>query len=153
VPDWSISPLNEKTIDTVVAIEETSFRQPWQRNSFVAELSCREALDLVVSDRPGGEVIAYACLRRVLEEIHLLKIAVAPNRRRLGVGTWLLAECLRLASAQGVEKFCLEVRPSNTAARLLYDKFGFRLVGKRPRYYADTGEAALVMIKFLKEEQ
>jgi len=153
VPGWSIVTLDESHIDGIIAIEKTSFQQPWQRISFLNELSCRDALDVVVLDPLGGQILAYACLRLTLDEIHLLKIAVAPRWRRRGMATWLLDFCFGLAQRQDARKVYLEVRRSNVSAIDLYDKVGFQIIGTRPKYYMDTGEDALIMMKSLEEAQ
>ncbi len=148
---WSMAPLNERHIGAVIAIEKASFKNPWQRASFISELACREAMDYVATDPQGKQIIAYVCLRRNINEMHLLKIAVAPQWQRHGVATWLLNSCFQLARKEGVETVRLEVRPTNKAARAFYQKLGFRIIGTRPKYYTDTGEEALVLIKNLKE--
>jgi ribosomal-protein-alanine N-acetyltransferase len=153
VPGWSIVTLDESHIDGIIAIEKTSFQQPWQRISFLDELSCRDALDVVVLDPLGGQIFAYAFLRMTLDEIHLLKIAVAPRWRRRGIATWLLGFCFGLAQRRNARKVYLEVRRSNGSAIDLYDKVGFQIIGTRPKYYTDTGEDALIMMKSLEEAQ
>ena len=153
MPGWSIVTLDESHIDGIIAIEKTSFQQPWQRISFLNELSCRDALDVVVLDPHGRQILAYACLRLTLDETHLLKIAVAPRWRRRGIATWLLDFCFGLARHRDARKVYLEVRRSNVSAIDLYDKAGFQIIGTRPKYYTDTGEDALIMMKSLEEAQ
>lgn len=153
MPGWSIVTLDESHIDGIIAIEEASFQQPWQRLSFLDELSCRDALDVVALEPLGRQILAYACLRLTLDEIHLLKIAVAPRWRRRGIGTWLLDSCFGLAHRRDARKVYLEVRRSNVSAIDLYDKVGFQIIGTRPKYYMDTGEDALLMMKSLEEAQ
>jgi ribosomal-protein-alanine N-acetyltransferase len=153
VPRWSIVTFDESHIDGIIAIERSSFQQPWQRISFLGELSCRDALDIVVLDPLGGQILAYACLRLTLDEMHLLKIAVASRWRRKGVATWLLDYCFGLAQRRNAQKVYLEVRRSNGPAIDLYSKIGFQIMGTRPKYYTDTGEDALIMMKSLEEAQ
>jgi ribosomal-protein-alanine N-acetyltransferase len=153
VPRWSIVSLDKSYIDGIIAIERKSFQQPWQRISFLDELSCRDALDVVVLDPLGGQILAYACMRLTLDEIHLLKIAVAPRWRRRGIATWLLDYCFELAQRRNARKAYLEVRRSNGSAMDFYIKIGFRIIGTRPKYYTDTGEDALIMMKSLEEAQ
>ncbi|MDZ7579435.1 MAG: ribosomal protein S18-alanine N-acetyltransferase [Deltaproteobacteria bacterium] len=153
MPGWSYVTLDESHIDGIVVVEKESFQQPWQRISFLNELSCRDALDVVVLDPQQGQTLAYACLRLILDEVHLLKIAVAPHWRRRGVATALLDVCFRLAQQRDVRRVYLEVRCSNAAAQKLYARVGFQIIARRPKYYADTGEDALIMIKSLEEAQ
>ena len=153
MPRWSIVTLDESHIDGIIAIENISFQQPWQRISFLDELTCRDALDVVVLDSLGGRILAYACLRLTLDEIHLLKIAVAPRWRRRGIATWLLDYCFGFAQRRNARKVYLEVRRSNGSAINLYSKIGFQIIDTRPKYYTDTNEDALIMMKSLKEAQ
>jgi ribosomal-protein-alanine N-acetyltransferase len=81
----------------------------------------------------------------VLEEMHIINLAVHPEHRRKGIARRLLTEGLAQARALGAELAWLEVRPSNAPARVLYESFGFKEVGRRPRYYDDTNEDALLL--------
>jgi len=146
LPAWSLTTLTERHLDQVIAIENASFKYPWKRASFLSELKVEDAAAHVVMCGQQ-QVIAYACLRRVLSELHVLKIAVAPPWRRRGVATWLMDRCFLLARLKGVRIVYLEVRPSNEAARAFYVKLGFKIIGTRLKYYADTGEDALVLKK------
>ena len=77
--------------------------------------------------------------------MHILNLAVHPGHRRRSIARRLLAEALAQARTLGAELAWLEVRPSNLAALALYESFGFRQVGRRPRYYDDTHEDALLL--------
>jgi ribosomal-protein-alanine N-acetyltransferase len=149
---WQISGLTRECLDAVVGIEAVSFQTPWHRLLFEQELAAADALSYVVSDADGRGIVAYACLRIVLNEMHVLKIAVAPSWRRHGVATALMKWCAQLARQKGVDQVSLEVRRSNTAARSFYQKLGFQFVGTRPRYYADTGEDALILMQTISKE-
>jgi ribosomal-protein-alanine N-acetyltransferase len=81
----------------------------------------------------------------VLEEMHVMNIATHPLHRRKGVAKRLLCHALHHAVGMGVQKAVLEVRPSNLPAVALYSSMGFKIVGRRLRYYQDTGEDAVVM--------
>jgi len=90
----------------------------------------------------AGQVAGFIVWRRLAaEEGEILNLAVWPECRRQGVATRLLEEALRLPGTT----WYLEVRESNAAALRLYEKLGFRPAGRRPAYYQDTGEAAVVM--------
>jgi ribosomal-protein-alanine N-acetyltransferase len=77
--------------------------------------------------------------------MHILNLAVHPSKRRRGIARRLLSEGLAQARALGAELAWLEVRPSNNAARALYESFGFKEAGRRPGYYDDTQEDALLL--------
>ena len=150
-----IATFSESDIDPVLAIENHSFRQPWGLISFLKELSCKNAINLVVKDsefHPWNTVIAYLCSRLIGDEMYILKVAVANKCRRRGIASRLLGESLQLARNKETVAAILDVRLSNRPAICLYKKNGFHTVGTRPNYYSDTGEDALVMRKNLKED-
>jgi ribosomal-protein-alanine N-acetyltransferase len=102
-------------------------------------------------DDNAMEIIAFVFVRVLVNEMHILRIAVAADFQNRGVATWLLQHCYRLAKQKQVDAIYIEVRPSNTSAIALYRKSGFQLLGTRPNYYPETREDALVMVKHLKE--
>ena len=153
MPAWSIAALDESHLDDIITIEEESFRQPWQRISFFNELFCGDGINAVVLEPCHGQIIAYACLRLTIDELHLLRVAVANKWRGQGVATWLLNNCFKEAKTRGVKAVHLEVRQTNASAQLLYLKLGFQVIAARPRYYMDTGEDAIIMMKVLEEVQ
>lgn len=152
---WIISPMTPDDIDAVMAIERQLFPRPWLRISYEKELFCDSGRMLVVRprhyDKKSSSVIAYAGYRLILEEMHLLKIGVAPQWQRLGIASWLLRNCFTMAAADNAETAILEVRASNHPAISLYRRLGFMLIGTRPNYYSETNEDALMMKKSLKE--
>ena len=129
-------------LPAVIAIERRSFPTPWSLAMFVLELSKPSGICLAAS--AGDELLGYVICSRYDQVWHLMNIAVAPEqrrarRRRRGC-------CARLfEEARGVLPFTLEVRVSNHQAIAMYERFGFRSAGVRPRYYHDNGEDALIM--------
>lgn len=90
-------------------------------------------------------IVALGCLWAILEEAHITVLAVHPDYQRQGLGQALLWALLASAQQRGLEWATLEVRESNDGARSLYEKFGFQTVGKRRKYYPETGEDALIL--------
>ncbi|MDQ2098358.1 MAG: ribosomal protein S18-alanine N-acetyltransferase [Tychonema bourrellyi B0820] len=90
-------------------------------------------------------LIGVGCLWAILEEAHIIMLAIHPSFQRQGLGQTLLWALLKSACDRQLERATLEVRDSNLAAVSLYKKFGFKEAGRRKRYYEDTGEDALVM--------
>jgi len=86
----------------------------------------------------NDQVCGFMVSREVAGEVEVLNLATAPDTRRQGIATQLLG------SLEAEDVF-LEVRESNLPARKLYEKLGFVVVGKRPEYYDDPVESALVM--------
>ena len=146
--DITTRSLGYSDLPQVMAIERRSFPTPWSLAMFVLELSkpsgvCLAAVDRRAGGRRDGAIIAYLICSRYDRVWHLMNIAVEPDARRRGVATLLLGEMLERAGADA--PYTLEVRTSNAPAIALYERFGFRPAGTRPRYYADTGEDALIM--------
>lgn len=90
-------------------------------------------------------IVGFAGLWFMLDEAHITAIAVRSNYRRFGIGEGLLISTIELARQLNANKVTLEVRASNMVAQALYQKYGFRVVGSRPRYYSDNGEDAVLM--------
>ena len=108
---------------------------------FVLELSKPSGICLAAC--AGDELVGYVVCSRYDQVWHLMNIAVAPERRRGGVASRLLTRLI--GDAEGALPFTLEVRVSNRQAIAMYEQFGFRSAGVRPRYYHDNGEDALIM--------
>ncbi len=141
----SFREMKPEDADHVAAIEAASFPVPWSRQSFWEEASNDQACYLLAVSE--GEIIGYAGAWIVLDEAQVMNIAIAPAWRGLGAGRSLLTELIARMKARGAERMTLEVRPSNTAALALYGALGFRDCGRRPGYYQDNGEDAIIMWK------
>lgn len=142
--DLVIRPARVTDLAAVEWIENASFGDPWPRRALEAELH-QDALRWPLVAEREGKVVGYLMAWRVAGEFHILNLAVSPSARRRGAATRLLGRLLADAAAQGVGLLTLEVRPSNSAARAFYRRHGFVDVGRRTRYYRDTGEDAIVM--------
>jgi ribosomal-protein-alanine N-acetyltransferase len=128
-------------LPAVIAIERRSFPTPWSLAMFVLELSKPSGICLAATK--GDELLGYLVCSRYDQVWHLMNVAVVPERRRSGVAGGLIARLVK--EAKGELPFTLEVRVSNRAAIAMYERFGFRSAGVRPRYYHDNGEDALIM--------
>ena len=152
---WQLVHINHADLEAILSIEQNSFQWPWGRLSFEGELRSHDARHYAVKStesQTAGRVVAYAFWRQIVDEMHVLKVAVTPARRGQGIASWLLERCFDLSVEQGARSAHLEVRPSNNPAVELYQKLGFELVGKRPKYYSDTKEDALLMMKVLSRK-
>ncbi len=134
-------------LKAVFAIEKESFPTPWSRWTFLAELTQPVSHFLVIGPPPPSpwQVWGYIIFWIVADEMHLLNLAVHPDQRRQGLGRILLREALSRARSLGAKVSWLEVRPSNLAARTLYASFDYKEVGRRPKYYEDTNEDAILL--------
>lgn len=138
-----LSPLEERHIPGIHAIETKSQTSPWAEQSFRNELGHENGLVVVAEDKSG--VIGFAVAWVVVDEAHIINIGVDPERRRQGIGRKLILELLLQAKDRGATCATLEVRCSNEAAIALYESFGFQRIGLRKRYYPDNKEDAVVM--------
>jgi len=142
----TIRRLGYADLPQVIAIERRAFPTPWSLAMFVLELSKPSSICLAaVRDGQGkGETLAgYLICARYADVWHVMNIAVDPPLRRRGIASALLWRLFEQAGPG--DSYTLEVRPSNTAAIALYERYGFRSAGTRPRYYQDTGEDAVIM--------
>jgi [ribosomal protein S18]-alanine N-acetyltransferase len=125
----------------VVAIERRAFTTPWSLAMFVLELSKPSGICLAAEVE--NELVGYLICSRYDTVWHVMNVAVDTDRRRRGIATALIAALLERVGDDA--QITLEVRKSNTGAIALYERFGFRSAGLRPRYYADNGEDAMIM--------
>jgi ribosomal-protein-alanine N-acetyltransferase len=139
-----IAAMRVEDIPAVHAVERASFPVPWPAYAFRQELETNRLARYLVA-RVDGEVVAYGGIWMMVDEAHVTTFAVLPEHRRGGIGSRLLLALMDLAVELAANVATLEVRISNVDARRLYERFGFRPVGVRPRYYSDNGEDALIM--------
>lgn len=139
----TICPMTADDLDRVLEIEAASFPHPWLRQHFIDELNSSYAFPLSAFNE-SGRLIGYICAMQLLDEGHIMDVAVDPCVRGSGVGRLLVQRVIDDCCAAGAEFLSLEVRESNTPAVLLYRKMGFVEVGRRKRYY-ENGEDALMM--------
>lgn len=145
---FSVEPMRPADLAQVLAIERASFKSPWSKASFEAELGKSYAGLRVVRIKGGdhiGPVLGYICFWLVADELQITNLAVHPEYRRRSIGWQLLLYVFQLGHAAGAQFAVLEVGRSNKAARALYEKLGFVTVHKRPRYYHESREDGLVM--------
>ncbi len=140
----AIEPMQITDLPEVHAIERASFTSPWPPNAYRSELETNRLARYLVA-RVDGRVVAYGGMWLMVDEAHITTFAVHPVWRRQRIAERLLGAFVDLALEIGAREMTLEVRLSNLAARRLYEKFGFRPVGIRPRYYSDDNEDALIM--------
>lgn len=142
-------PMRKDDLDSVIEIDRLSFSMPWPKSAYVHDLTNNPAAMLWVAEESSlaGEptVVGMIVLWLILDEAHIATLAVHPDRRGAGIGSGLIATGLKGAYGKGARRAMLEVRASNHAAQSLYKEFGFNVVFRRPRYYRDNHEDALLM--------
>ncbi|HEX6135363.1 MAG TPA: ribosomal protein S18-alanine N-acetyltransferase [Longimicrobiales bacterium] len=141
--DVQLRDMTSTDVPGVVAIERASYTMPWSEATFHGLLRRRDA-EMVTADAEGV-VVGYAAFWCVVDQGELGNVAVTAAWRGAGIGGRLVEEVLRRAARRGVREVFLEVRPSNTVARRLYEQLGFRPVGRRRDYYQRPLEDAIVL--------
>lgn len=131
-------------IDQVVAIDQASFSLPWPERSFRFEVTDNPASRAWVAEA-DGKIIGMIVAWLFVDEAHIATIATRPDFRRQGIATRLLIHTLQYVLSEGAKSSFLEVRAGNIAAQEMYRKLGFEESGRRPRYYKDNGEDAILM--------
>jgi len=137
--------MRESDLDEILSIEKACFLSPWSRCAFENEMRAVYAFPMVMAQTDSPRILGYLCFWLVLDECHILNLAVHPACRRQGVASRMIRNLLEVCSRKRILTCHLEVRASNQIARTLYSKFGFEDQGIRKRYYPDTDEDALVM--------
>ena len=132
-------------VDAVTEIEKATFARPWTREDFLREMEVNKVARYLVYVL-DGEIVGYAGAWVILDESHITNIAIREDMRGRGYGKVLVKALLQYLSNLGAEYATLEVRVSNAAARHVYESLGFVRMGKRPHYYEDNGEDALLMV-------
>ena len=140
----TIRPMGITDLEAVQRIERASFTTPWPPQAYRQELETNRLAHYLVGQL-GDEVVAYGGIWLMVDEAHVTTFAVHPRYRRRRIGERLLLAMIEVSADRQAREATLEVRLSNIAARRLYEKYGFRPVGLRPRYYSDDGEDALIM--------
>jgi [ribosomal protein S18]-alanine N-acetyltransferase len=141
-------------VDVLLALERASAHHPWTAPHFVAAMDPSLGTETLVvrALAPGTRttrVVAFCAIRLVVDEVHVENLAVDPGLRRQGIGSRLLDVALGAAARKGAGTALLEVRESNTAARSLYARAGFRPLGVRREYYREPTEDALLLARTL----
>jgi ribosomal-protein-alanine N-acetyltransferase len=143
-PVLLIRPMELVDLAAVQLIEGASFSTPWPPQAYRQELETNRLAHYLVA-LMADRIVAYGGIWLMVDEAHITTFAVHPRYRRRKIGERLLLALLDLAADRQAREATLEVRLSNLPARRLYEKYGFRPVGIRPRYYSDNNEDALIM--------
>lgn len=152
--------MTEHDLLEVVQLEEVSGLSAWGWDAYHKELqSPKETLMLVArssllesSPTDTKPVVGFIVARLIADECHINNVAIVPKLRKQGIGASLLETALKWGRRNGAALALLEVRAGNTAAQALYGRCGFKVTGRRRRYYRAPVEDALLMSVSLKEE-
>ena len=139
--------MNESHVASIAQLEKLCFSDPWSENSIATELNSRLSYWLVAVE--DGEVVGYIGSQSVLGESDMMNVAVHADHRRKGIAEALIDALSAGLRERGNVCLTLEVRASNEPAKALYEKLGFIQVGRRPNYYRNPKEDALILRKTL----
>jgi ribosomal-protein-alanine N-acetyltransferase len=150
-PVWDLArlnyePMRESDIEDVLAVEVRVYPYPWSRANFLDSLA--SGYQAWVLRDQAMRLLGYFLIMQVVDEAHLLNVAVAEEWQGQGLGRFLLNQSVACARGLGMESMLLEVRPSNARALGIYERYGFEQIGRRKGYYpaADQQrEDAIVM--------
>ncbi|MGZ9713145.1 ribosomal protein S18-alanine N-acetyltransferase [Glaciimonas sp. GNP009] len=143
---FSFMPMSIDDLEEVVEIENRVYSHPWTHGNFVDSIA--HGYQCWTLRHANQELLGYFFMMYVVDEAHLLNISVHANYQGRGIGMQLLDKVALLAREHAMASVLLEVRPSNPRAIVIYQRFGFIEIGRRPSYYPAAGnqrEDAIVM--------
>lgn len=152
-----LQPLSVNLLPEAVELDRLCFGGLWTIEGYQRELDSPNSELLVISrlnasvgdenkeNISSESIIGIGCFWAVLEEAHITIIGIHPDYRGMGLGKLMLCELLKKAINRGLERATLEVRDGNNIAIKMYEKFGFKVAGRRKKYYQATGEDALIL--------
>lgn len=153
--EFSVEPLQSGTGEALSALHREDFVRPWSDFEFEQLLEQETVFGFAGLETGKGSAgpVGFVLARLAAGEAEILTIAVARSHRREGLGWLLMDAVLRQLHAERAEALFLEVDETNMSAIALYRRFGFREVGRRPRYYQNADKSksgALVMRRDLR---
>ena len=140
----AIRDMRPEDVPDVASIERSSFSMPWSENSFYSEVYGRYSIARVAVIRK--RIVGYIITRLILDEGHLLDLAIHSELRRRGIARLLLEDVICGLKINSCRAFYLEVRASNIAARQFYEKMDFTDIGTRKNYYINPVEDACILM-------
>lgn len=140
-----IQHLTSEGIDEVLQIEKVSYKDPWTRGMFLREIGTN--IFYVLKEKNSNQLIGYFGYWHIFDEFHITNLTVALEYRQQGIGSFILNYLLSEAKRKKCQRVILEVGETNSPAQGLYTKFGFEIIGKRKKYYANGEDALILEIK------
>jgi ribosomal-protein-alanine N-acetyltransferase len=139
-----LSEIDQNFLSQLRAIDCACLGNFWSLEAYQREIDNPSSLVLGLTNE-NHELLGFGCLWSVLEEAHITVLAVRPEYQGQGFGKAIVWGLLKKARDRNLEWATLEVRESNHVAIALYESFGFKEIGRRPKYYEVTGEDALML--------
>jgi [ribosomal protein S18]-alanine N-acetyltransferase len=148
--DVTVTSISVNEIESIVILDRLCFGGLWSIDSYRRELTNENShfigasIDKSFKPDTNG-IVGFGCFWAILDEAHITLLGVHPEYQRQGLGQLLLSALLDKARSIDMARATLEVRASNDGAIQLYEKNGFQTVGRRKKYYQDTGEDGIIM--------
>ena len=131
----------------IAHIDKLSFSESWSEESYL-EMNKNKSY-LFLQEEIDGKLAGFILLMDVVDAAEIIRVAVLPEYREMGIGTKLIEKAVEEIMKKGMEDIFLEVRESNSNAIKLYNKCGFEECGVRKNYYSNPKENGIIMIKRL----
>ena len=145
VSEINVALMQKEDIPQVAEIEALAYgKHHWSKDAFYSEIDNKLAR-YYSAKNSQGDVVGYAGTWHIVDEAHITTIAVKPDERRKHIAECLVVKLLDDCYNEFIKYITLEVRVSNVPAIKLYEKYGFKSLGKRKGYYQDNNEDALIM--------
>ena len=142
---FKIVEMEHKNIDDILQIEELCYgAHHWSRESFLTELNNKISSYFCAIDE-NGKCLGYTGIWKIIDEAHVTNLSVHPDFQNQKIAHFLLLNSIKECYKEKIKYITLEVRVSNEKAIHLYEKFGFKSLGLRKKYYQDNNEDALIM--------
>jgi len=139
----TLQTIDNSLLPQVLELDRICFDGLWTEDGYQREIdSPNSELIAITID---NHLIGYGCFWAIVDEAHITIIGIHPDYRSQGLGKLILLALLDRACQREMKHATLEVRISNQSAISLYEKFQFKVAGQRKKYYADTGEDALIL--------
>ena len=143
--NYKIREMTHNDIDDILQIEELCYgAHHWSRESFLTELSNKISTYRCVINSQN-KCVGYMGMWKIMDEAHVTNLSVHPDYRNKKLAHRLLLTSIDECYREKIKYITLEVRVSNEKAIHLYEKFGFKSLGMRKKYYQDNNEDALIM--------
>ena len=138
------------TISDLEEIQDTlllDFDDFWNVNTFKEELLNPNSKYIMA--KINDKIVGFAGIWKAVDDVHITNIVTSKNFRRQNIGSVMLSNLVEIAkSEKGITSITLEVNSTNIPAQKLYEKFGFKVVGLRKKYYNNMDDA-IIMTKEL----
>ncbi len=141
--------IHKMTISDLNEIEDvlfSDFDDFWNVNIFRSELLNPNSKYIVA--KINDEIVGFAGIWKAVDVVHITNLVTAKKFRRQNIGSKLLSKLIQMAeSEEGITSITLEVNSNNIPAQKLYEKFNFKVVGLRKKYYNNTEDAILMTLQ------